>query len=271
MLNNEGCRLTRVIVCTPREEYFKVSSLHAHNLNEVSDPRRTREQHNHLKSLLTDHGAEVIDVPELENHPNSVFTRDVALSTPGGYIKLRMGLPSRRGEEDWMAEIFDSLAEPCVGAIQSPASVEGGDIILAGKVAFVGRSERTNDEGIRQISRLLGEMGYEVRTIRVQGSLHIGGLMSAIGPERIVCCRDLFPQDAFKGFDTLAVELHNPSSANVICMDENEVIANSAENSATIQKLEERGVRVHGIDLSEFRKGAGGPTCLVLPVDRNCR
>jgi arginine deiminase len=25
---------------------------------------------------------------------------------------------------------------------------------------------------------------------------------------------------------------------------------------------------VHGIDLSEFRKGAGGPTCLILPVER---
>jgi N-dimethylarginine dimethylaminohydrolase len=25
---------------------------------------------------------------------------------------------------------------------------------------------------------------------------------------------------------------------------------------------------VHGLDLSEFRKGGGGPTCLILPVTR---
>ena len=32
--------------------------------------------------------------------------------------------------------------------------------------------------------------------------------------------------------------------------------------------LDARGVSVRGVDLSEFRKGAGGPTCLILPVDR---
>jgi len=271
MLSNEGCRLTRVVVCTPREEYFKVAGLEAHNINEVSDPGRTLEQHDRLKSLLADHGAKVVDVPEFGNHPNSVFPRDVALVTPGGYIKLRMGLPSRRGEDDWMAEILDSLAESRVGEIKPPGTVEGGDIILSGKVAFVGRSERTNDDGIAQISRLLGEMDYEIRTIEVQGSLHIGGLMSAIGPKRILYCRGAFAEDAFEGFETIGVEWRNPSSANVICLNADEVIANSAENSATIQKLEKEGVLVHGIDLSEFRKGAGGPTCLILPVDRDCR
>jgi N-dimethylarginine dimethylaminohydrolase len=113
-------------------------------------------------------------------------------------------------------------------------------------------------------------MGYEPRVIGVEGSLHVGGLMSSVGPERIIHCRGLFPERAFEGFDTIEVDLLNPSSANVVCLGSDEVIANSAENSMTIQKLEQNGVRVHGIDLSEFRKGAGGPTCLILPVERDC-
>jgi dimethylargininase len=169
-----------------------------------------------------------------------------------------------------MADILDSMGIPCAGEIHSPGTLEGGDIILAGRVAFLGRSERTNDEGIVQVSHVLQDMGYEPRVMGVRGSLHIGGLMSAIGPERIVHCRSTFPEGFFAGFDTIEVELRNLSSANVICIDADEVIANSAENSATIESLEERGVRVHGIDLSEFRKGAGGPTCLILPVDREC-
>jgi dimethylargininase len=259
-----------VVVCTPRDEYFKVSNLADHNINEVSDPGNTRKQHDRLKALMSERGAEVIDVRELAGHPNSVFTRDAALVTPHGYIRLRMGLPSRRGEDDWMAQILDSLGVPCAGEIRPPGTVEGGDVILAGSVAFLGKSERTNDEGMDQICALLKEMDYEPRVIEVAGSLHIGGLMSAIGPERIVCCRDAFPEDAFKGFDAIEVELRNPSSANVICLDADEVVANSAESDDTIRKLEENGVRVHGIDLSEFRKGAGGPTCLVLPVGRDC-
>ena len=269
MLKNEGDRLKRVVVCTPREEYFNVGDLKAQNINEIADRDRTIEQHGKLKSIMETFGCEVIDVPELPGHPNSVFTRDVSLSTPDGFIRLRMGLDARRGEESWMAEILKSFDQPCVGEIQEPATVEGGDVILAGSVAFVGRSARTNDEGIRQLSSLLKGMNYEVRAHPVpKGSLHIGGIMSAIGPERILCCSEFFPDDFFQGFDTVDVPWRGPSTGNVICLGENEVIANSAENVETIRMLKKHGVKVHAVDLSEFRKGAGGPSCLILPMTR---
>jgi len=269
MLRNEGDRLKRVVVCTPQVEYFNVSDLKAQNMNEIADRDNTIHQHDLLKSTMEDFGSEVIDVPELAGHPNSVFTRDVSLSTPQGYIKLRMGLEARRGEEEWMAKNLESRGIPCAGEITPPGTVEGGDIILAGTVAFIGRSSRTNDEGIRQLSERLQDMGYEVRTAPVKSSsLHIGGLMSAIGPRRILCCRDAFPEDFFQGFDTIDISWHGPSSGNVVCLAENEVIANSAENMETIKILESSGVKAHSIDLSEFRKGAGGPTCLILPLER---
>ena len=106
MLRNEGERLTRVVVSTPRDEYFGVNDREAHNFNETADPDRTRAQFGRLKSILVDSGVDVVDAPEMDRHPNSVFTRDVSLCTPRGFIKLRMGLESRRGEEDWMARIL---------------------------------------------------------------------------------------------------------------------------------------------------------------------
>ncbi len=271
MLSNEGDRLTRVIVCTPGDEYFHVDNLTEQNFNEVPDVNQTIAQHDRLKSIMTKFGCEVIDVPELADHPNSVFTRDVALITPRGYIRLRMGLAARRGEEQWMAEILDSLGEPCAGEIVPPGTVEGGDVILAGSVAFVGHSSRTNEHGIMQISNLLSQMDYEVRTVALRDSyLHIGGAMSVIGPKRIFCCQHVFPPDFFNGFETIEVPHHgyDPSIGNVICLRDNEVIANAAENMEAIQILEKNGVVVHAIDLSEFRKGAGGPSCLILPVER---
>jgi len=170
MLSNEGDRLTRVIVCTPGDEYFHVGNLTQQNFNEIPDADNTVKQHDRLKLIMQQFGSEVIDVPELAGHPNSVFTRDVALVTPRGYVKLSMGLPARRGEEQWMAEILDSLGEPFAGEIVPPGTVEGGDVILAGSVAFIGRSHRTNDDGIRQLSELLIGMNYEVRTVSLPGS-----------------------------------------------------------------------------------------------------
>ena len=218
---------------------------------------------------MTQSGVDVIDVPELEGHPNSVFTRDVSVITPQGYIKLRLGLPARRGEGEWMARVLDSRGEPCAGEIVEPGTVEGGDIILAGRVAFVGHSRRTNTGGVKQVSGMLKKMGYEIRTLSLmERYLHLGGAMSAIGPERILCCKDVFPDDFFKGFDVVEVPHVGASTGNVICLAEDEVIANVAENLEAIEILESCDVKVHRIDLSEFRKGAGGPTCLVLPIER---
>ena len=271
MLSNEGDRLTKVVVCTPRQEYFQVENLKDQNINEIADVEQTIKQHDQLKVLLEKAGCEVIDVPELSGHPNSVFTRDVVMCTPQGYVKLRMGLAARRAEVNWMADILDELGEPCAGEIVEPGTVEGGDLILAGPVAFVGESKRTNLEGIKQLAGILGKMDIEVRTCPIRESyLHLGGAMSAIGPRRMMCCSDLFPEELFQGFDVLPVPHRNyePSVGNVICLSENEIIANAAENMEAIKILEANGVTVHHLDLSEFRKGVGGPTCLILPLER---
>ena len=118
MLRNEGEKLISVIVCTPQREYTCVNDLKAHNITELADGDTAILQHDKLKSIIRDFGCTIKDLPELENHPNSVFTRDASLCTPDGYIKLRLGIESRLGEEDWMAQALDSMDVPCAGKIK---------------------------------------------------------------------------------------------------------------------------------------------------------
>jgi len=269
MLTHEGHELKRVIVSTPGDAYFDRATHADANIPQLPDPDRTKQQHAAVIATLADAGCEVIDVPELTGDPNSVFTRDVALCTPRGYIKLRMGLDARRGEVAWMANALDALEEPCAGEIVSPGTVEGGDVILAGDIAFVGISGRTNRNGAAQLTIILNDMDYTVRAAQApKGTLHLGGVMSVIGAERILAVRDSVPKEILAGFDTIHVEPRGPSTGNVICLRDNEVIANVAENEDAIWDLVRAGVEVHSLDLSEFRKGAGGPTCLILPVER---
>jgi dimethylargininase len=95
-------------------------------------------------------GVDLLDVPELAGHPNSVFTRDTAVCTPQGYIHLNLGLETRQGEGGaWMAQILYAQGGHCIGEVKPPGTIEGGDVVLAGNVAFIGRSARTNEEGIR--------------------------------------------------------------------------------------------------------------------------
>jgi len=268
MVKNEGDKLKSVIVCEPKKEYFEVADPKAHNIGEVADRAKAAAEHGALRAVLRRSGCRVVNIRELAGHPNSVFTRDTSLVTPQGYIKLRMGLRTRRGEEAWAAAALESLGVPCAGEINEPGTVEGGDVILAGKVAFIGRSKRTNVSGGGQLARLLGIMDYEVRTIVLPNHhLHIGGAMSIVGPAAVLCYKGIFPKGFFEGFRTIEIPELESSSANVIALGNDRVIVEKS-NPTAAASLRNAGFRVNMVDLSEFLKGRGGPTCLTLPVDR---
>ncbi len=258
--------LTRLVLCPPGDAYAGASDLAAHNLTAPADLKRARAQHTALHQTLTACGAEVLRIQELAAHPNSVFVQDVALATPTGFIRLRMGLPSRRGEPDWMARYLAARGVPEIGRITPPGTVEGGDVILAGDVAFVGRSSRTNDAGIAQLAALLEPQGFTLRIADVPPpSLHIGGMMSLIGPRQALACAEVFPPGYFEGFEVIWVSKTDFISGNVIALGAGQVIA-EAQNVDAIAALERAEFMVHPLDLSEFVKGTGGPSCLVLPL-----
>jgi len=268
MLRNEGDRLTRVVVCSPREEYLRVADLKEHNFVQLAERNLAIGQHGTLKSLLADFGSEVIDIPKLANHPNSVFTRDTAVCTPCSYIKLRLGLDTRRGEEQWMSDLLESIGEPYAGEINEPGTVEGGDVVLAGSVAFLGRSIRTNDEGVVQTSAFRRDMGYEVRILYLPDSiLHLDKALMAAGPTRMLSCSDSIPKESLKGFEVIEISCEGRSTANIICLGNNQVIVDRS-NREVIKRLEEHGFFVYAINLSEFARGMGGPNCLIMPVER---
>ncbi len=268
MLRNEGEPLTWVAVSAPGAAYSTVEDLTAHNIFERADSHQAVAQHRALRETLAGCGAEVLLVPELAGHPNSVFTQDVALAVPDGFIRLRMGLPTRAGEPAWMAAALTAAGLPEVGRIEPPGTLEGGDVILAGSVAFVGRSARTNDAGIQQLAPLLEQRGYALRVAAVpDSSLHIGGMMSVIGPGQVLACREQFPPGFFQGFEVITIPQESFISGNVITLGRGEVIAEH-RNASAIAALRAVGFIVHALDLSEFVKGSGGPSCLILPLAR---
>lgn len=268
-LSHEGHSLKRAVVCPPQQEYFLVTDRKAHNITELPNKDLAIMQHALLVETMRDFGTDVLIVNELPGHPNSVFTQDTAVASPEGYIKLRMGIETRRAEESWMGDFLDSKGVPCIGRIEDPATVEGGDVILAGNIAFVGISTRTNHEGARQIGYLLTRQGFEVRTVSVPNPfLHIGGAMSVIDVDAILGVEGVFPDGYFQGFKVISVPNEGFISGNVVTLGNRKLIVNK-ENKVAIKKLHEAGFSLHEVDLSEFTKGTGGPSCLIMPLVRS--
>ena len=268
MLISEADPLTRVIVCTPAHAYYRVDSADAHNIPRVADRERALHQHRRLADTLRAFGAEVIDVPEPDGHPNAVFTRDTALCTPAGYIRLSPGLPTRSAEGAWMASVLDGLGEPCAGRITAPGTVDGGDVVLFGQVAFIGHSLRTNREGIRQLSEYLAPMGVETVVVPLPETvLHLDKVLMPATPETLLVCTDVVPAATVDAWRHLDIRFRDGDTANVICLGNGELIV-GASNTRAVRLLEAEGLLLHVQDFSEFAKGAGGPNCLIMPLER---
>jgi N-dimethylarginine dimethylaminohydrolase len=123
--------------------------------------------------------------------------------------------------------------------------------------------------GVRQLSRLLKGMGFEVRSIALAPPhLHLGGLMSAVGTKAVLSCGGILPKSFFAGFEVIEIPCRDATEANVIALGESMVITEKSNVAAT-RALRAAGFSVRPINLSEFLKGRGGPTCLILPVERS--
>jgi dimethylargininase len=267
-VKNEGDSLAQVVVAAPDTNYVDIVNLAAHNITAKADLLLAQQQHTNLVAAMRDFGAQVHVLGQLVNHPNSLFTQDTSFVTNEGYISLRMGLPTRSAEANWMNNFLDSLGVPCVGKLADAETAEGGDLIMGGKVIFVGISTRTNAAGAAKLRQIGESLGYEVRIASVpQPYLHIGGAMSVIAPDTVLAVENVFPNNFFAGFNVIWVPQGDFISGNVITLGNKKLIAN-AKNIAAIELLTLAGFEVIGLELTEFTKGTGGPSCLILPLQR---
>ncbi len=83
--------------------------------------------------------------------PDSTFVEDPAILTAKLAILTNPGAPSRRGEVASIAralpEFFDHIVR-----IETPGTVDGGDVCQADEHFFIGLSDRTNEDGARQLA-----------------------------------------------------------------------------------------------------------------------
>ena len=70
------------------------------------------------------------------------------------------------------------------GACDSAAgTVDGGDVLVAGRHVFVGRSSRTNEAAVGQMRQLLEPFGYTVSETVVRSCLHLKSAVTALSDD----------------------------------------------------------------------------------------
>src|SRR5262249_27783136 len=143
-------------------------------------------EHAAFADILARNGAEIIFLPADDALTmDSLYVRDAAAICPRGVILCNMGKPARRGEPAIHGRAFEQAGVPVIGKITGEGQVEGGDLIwLDEKTVAIGRTYRTNDEGIRQFKDIVGPGTHvEVAVMpHYKGQSDVFHLMSVISP-----------------------------------------------------------------------------------------
>jgi dimethylargininase len=172
----------------------------------------------------------------------------------------RMGVESRRAESASLAEAVARFRP--LRWITEPGTLEGGDVVRIGSTLFVGRSGRSNDAGIAQLSRELEPFGYAVRAVEMRGCLHLKSACVYLGGGAVLANRGWVDFAPFGNCRVIDVASAEPGAADVLAIGDNVVIPASFPETARL--LESAGWRVLPVDVSELQKAEAGVTCMSL-------
>ncbi|MCZ7676380.1 MAG: arginine deiminase family protein [Roseovarius sp.] len=225
-----------------------------------------------LAQMLKDHaryvaalkrtGAEVIELPPLEDYPDAVFVEDTALCLPQGAVMMRPGAASRLGEVAEMEPTIRAVYDD-VRRIRGPGHIEGGDILVTGREILVGRSDRTDAAGVAELAGIVAEWGHDLREVFTPpGVLHFKTDCSLLDGETILATRRLDASGCFEGYRVLHVPEGEEAAANSVRF--NDLVLLPAGFARTAEMLDKAGYEVVEINNSECAKLDGGMSCLSL-------
>src|SRR5512145_526311 len=144
------------------------------------DVERARAQHDDYECALAVFGCRVVRLPAEPGLPDSVFVEDAALVFDEFAILTRPGAASRREEPGGLATTLRRFRP--LARLEAPATLDGGDVLRAGRMVFVGRSRRTNEAGYLQLRSLLTPIGYRVVGVEVRDCLHLKSGVTQVAP-----------------------------------------------------------------------------------------
>jgi N-dimethylarginine dimethylaminohydrolase len=281
-------RLVRVAMKHPRDAFVSQATIDAQwkALGFVAAPdfHAACREYDALARLLEDTGTTIEWLPSDDTTSiDSIYVRDASLPTASGLILCRMGKPARAAEPEAQGSALAMRGLPVAGRIVPPGQVEGGDLTwLDERVLAVGLGYRTNQDGIDQLRRLLGDAIDEMLVAplphwRGPGDvMHLMSLLSPVAPDvAVVYSRLLTVPFRTKLLDRGLTLIEVPDEefdsmgGNVLAVGPRQALMLRG-NPLTRRALEGAGFEVLEYEGREISlAGSGGPTCLTRPLLRD--
>jgi dimethylargininase len=224
-----------------------------------------RQQHSAYRRALESCGCRVVTLPAEDDMPDAVFVEDVALVFDEIAIRTRPGAASRRAEVTSVANVIGRYR--ALHVIQAPGTLDGGDVLRIGRTIYVGESARTNASGIEQLTAIAGsisprESAYAVQTVPVRGCLHLQSAITEVADGVVLINPEWIDRSMFSAYRQIEIDPAEPHAANALRIGDHAIYP--ANFSHTQRRLENAGIALTIVDVSELQKAEGAVTCCSL-------
>ena len=233
-----------------------------HRERQPTDQALADQQWDNYCAALVAEGWETIEVDAAPELADSVFVEDTVVMFGDLAVIASPGAESRRPEVEAVERALREVPGLTVTRIELPGTLDGGDVLKVGSTVYVGASDRTNAEGIRQLRTLLTPHRYTVVAVPITKALHLKSAATAlpdgtiIGDPALLDVTSLFPR---------FLPVFEPQGVAVVELSRESLLMSSSapQTAAMVASL---GYRVVTVDISEFEKLEGCVTCLSVRV-----
>jgi dimethylargininase len=224
--------------------------------SEVDREVAIKQWHGYVEALQR-HGWETIEVAPADDCADAVFVEDTVVMFGDLAVISRPGAPSRQPETVAVDEVVRTLGYE-IARIETPGTLDGGDVLKVGDTVYVGLGGRTNVAGIAQLAAHLHRRGATVVTVPVTKVLHLKSAITALPDGTIVGWHEAVDDPAiFPKFLATPEE----SGAHVVVLGEDRLLI-AADCPRSAEMYRSMGYHPVEVDIGEFQKLEGCVTCL---------
>ena len=222
-----------------------------------------QKQHDSYIEALKQCGVEVTVLEADERYPDSCFVEDPALITRKCAIITNPGAESRNGEKDEIiGAVKKFFSDDQIEYIKSPGTLEGGDVMMVGDHFYVGRSARTNEEGIKQLTDILAKYGLTCSEVTLEEVLHLKTGVNYLEDNNMLVSGEFVTKEDFQKYNRVQIPEDEAYAANCIWVNDTVIVPEGYP--AVLKAVEDLGYKTLLVDTSEYRKLDGGLSCLSL-------
>jgi len=221
-----------------------------------------------LAKTLRFFGCDVIELQNSSDDPLASAVADVAVVFESGAAIMRPSSPARRAEAAWIEAEFEKRDIPIAAHLSAPGLLDGSDVVLAGKTAFIGAGRRSNALGREGFARIAQAHGFTtVEVPLTPGVPSLRAVCGVLSDTELVIAAERVDPAFFSGFDTVLVRRGDEFGAGVLNIGYRHVIAD-VRFPSVIDALRDAGTRVDAIDLYDFGRVGLTPSMLAVDIKR---